>query len=145
MVKRLGVCKCCNKVGLLNSKGICAECVYKKNHGGMSRQEVYKGKQKSKPLHSRKVTGEYELFLEIWNERPHVCENCGVPIFFRNRKEFVKKFSHVKSKGAYPELRLDKGNIQILCDTCHSLWEFGDREEFYNKGRHSSTGFVVGM
>lgn len=21
---------------------------------------------------------ETELFLRIWNERPHVCENCGV-------------------------------------------------------------------
>lgn len=133
MNQRLGICHHCNSKGVLNFKGVCTECTYRKNHGGRSRQEVYRDRQRSKPLKKKKVTGEYDLFVEIWNERPHVCANCKTKIEFRSRREFVKKFSHVKSKGAYPELRLDKNNIEINCDICHDIWEFGDREDFYRR------------
>ena len=37
----------------------------------------------------KKKTGEWEMFMEIWKERKHVCANCGKrlgnkpqPIFF---------------------------------------------------------------
>ena len=34
----------------------------------------------------------------------------------------VRFFAHVLSKGAFPELRLDKENIEILCFPCH--WRY---------------------
>lgn len=67
-----------------------------------------------------------ELFKEIWNERPHRCAVCGYPI----HEAKAHNFSHVKSKGAHPELKHEKDNIEIWCSTldrqdkeigCHEL------------------------
>ena len=73
----------------------------------------------------KKKTGEWELFMEIWNERPHVCVKCNKrlgnipqPIFF----------SHILTKGRTPELRLNKDNIELLCSEHHMEWETGDLE-----------------
>jgi len=57
----------------------------------------------------RKSTGEAIVFYEIWNERQHICENCKIYLGNDARTWF---FSHIKSKGKYPELRLEKNNIQ---------------------------------
>lgn len=130
---RIGICSECKRKGRLNAKGVCSECTYKKNHGGKSRQQVYRENQRAKPPKKRKVTGEFALFEEIWSERPHICNNCKITLSPITRRAFVKMFSHIKSKGAYPELRLDKSNIELLCHDCHDLWEFGDREEFYKR------------
>ena len=66
-----------------------------------------------------------DLYAEIWEEREHRCCNCGVWI----GEPVVHNFSHVRSKGARPDLKFDKDNIEILCSTvnqvnrvgCHSL------------------------
>lgn len=65
------------------------------------------------------------LFLEIWSERPHICVKCkknlgDVPLAIY--------FSHIKSRGAYPELKMDKDNIELLCSACHKQHEFLERE-----------------
>lgn len=67
------------------------------------------------------------LFLEIWKERPHKCVHCG-----KNLGEEPKAiyFSHIKSRGAHPELKMDKNNIELLCAECHYEWDFGDREKY---------------
>jgi len=74
-------------------------------------------KVKKRYVYRKKATGEANLFKEIWNERPHACEMCGVMI----REANVINFHHVRTKAAYPELRLDKTNILILCKDCHNL------------------------
>lgn len=66
------------------------------------------------------------LFLEIWAERDHVCEECGVHLGDEPKLIF---FSHRKSRGAYPELRLDKDNIDLLCSACHRLRDFNEIEK----------------
>lgn len=53
------------------------------------------------------------LFREIWNERPHICTNCGDPI----SRPVAHVFSHKKSKGAWPSLATDKENIELHCST----------------------------
>ncbi|MEQ9091829.1 MAG: hypothetical protein RIE52_12105 [Balneola sp.] len=53
------------------------------------------------------------LFKEIWNERPHRCAVCGYPIY----EAKAHNFSHIRSKGARPDLKMDKDNIEILCST----------------------------
>lgn len=71
----------------------------------------------------RKKTGEWELFLELWSEKPkHFCQNCNKDLGKRPSPAF---FSHIIPKGKAPELRLDKNNIKIICFPCHQLWEFG--------------------
>lgn len=119
-----GYCKVCEKEKWIkNTRSECEDCVYVKNHGGKTRYEVYRKNSKPKKY---KKTGELEFFVEIWNERPHYCVKCSKwlgndlkPIFF----------SHIKSKGAYPELRKDKDNIELLCAECHHIYEFGDRSK----------------
>jgi len=72
--------------------------------------------KKPKPLqNTHKKTGELDLFLAIWNERPHICEECDEPI----RCFSVSLFHHKKPKSRYPELRLDKENVALICVSCH--------------------------
>lgn len=125
-----------------NSKGVCPECVYKRNHGGKSMREVSFEKMKQKELEQKasgspkkrikvvfkKSTGEKELFEEIWGERAHYCQNENCNKFLGNTPN-IQFFSHRKSKGARPELRLEKSNIDLLCCDCHHEWEFGDRNK----------------
>jgi hypothetical protein len=61
--------------------------------------------------------GEKDLFLEVWNEREHKCNECWK--YLKEAK--AHNFSHIRSKGARPDLRLDKSNIEILCFACHFL------------------------
>lgn len=135
---KLGNCVECNYFRPLNSKGICSECVFKKNHKGKTRFEVYQ--EKSKERNDRQVkkrksqivkkskqpTGERELFLEIWNERLHYCENPKCRKWLGHEPN-VQFFSHRKSKGAHPELRLEKSNIDLLCKECHYQEDFGQK------------------
>ena len=58
---------------------------------------------------------ESAIFMEIWGEREHKCEECGKLI--QNPKPH--HFDHVKWKWMNKDKRLDKSNIQILCFGCH--------------------------
>jgi len=67
-----------------------------------------------------------QLYKEIWQDREHRCANCGYPI----HKPIAHVFSHKRSKGARPDLKYDKSNIELLCSTwirqddkrgCHEL------------------------
>lgn len=67
---------------------------------------------------------ELEMFKEIWRERPHYSEVSGEPL-----EAFSPVyFSHILSKGAYPEQRLNKENIILKTYDEHRIWESGDRE-----------------
>lgn len=65
------------------------------------------------------------LFQEIWNERPHKCTECGKDLGNDPKPIF---FSHIKSRGAHPELKMDKNNIRLLCSACHKFEDFNERE-----------------
>lgn len=102
--KRIGNCYECGKENTVIAKklyegSLCIRC---------NKKRLDAKKQK-------KPTGEKALFLEIYNERPHVCERCGTGISGFN----VANYHHVKGKGAYPELRMDKTNIVKICFKCH--------------------------
>jgi len=80
-----------------------------------------------KPVRKKKEKPDYKaLYEEIWNERPHICVNCGYVI----DRPVVHVFAHKRSKGARPDLKLDKDNIVLECSTwirrdgqpgCHEL------------------------
>lgn len=128
MNDRFGECSVCKKHTYIQNKKnqMCRECVYKKNHGGKSRSEVALERRKksqskvtrkrSNYTYKRKSTGERELFIEIWMERDHICNNCKA---YLGNEPKVHFFSHIKSKGSRPDLRLSKSNIQLLCYDCH--------------------------
>lgn len=58
---------------------------------------------------------EKDLFKEIWEERERKCIKCWKAL----KEAKAHNFNHIKSKGKYPELRLCKDNIEILCFACH--------------------------
>jgi hypothetical protein len=60
--------------------------------------------------------------MEIWAERPHFSEVSGR---YLGEMPMSYYFSHVLSRGAYPELSHDKRNIVLMTLDEHQLWEFG--------------------
>jgi 5-methylcytosine-specific restriction endonuclease McrA len=78
----------------------------------------------------RKPTGERALFIEIWGERPHICEHCGEPL---GEEPNVAYFSHIVPKKKAPELRLVKTNIWLLCFLCHFTYDHKTTEEFQKR------------
>jgi len=69
---------------------------------------------------------ETDIFMDIWSERIHFCEECG-RYLGSDPKRFY--FSHILSKGSHPNLRLSKDNIILLCFDCHRRWDFRDRNK----------------
>lgn len=124
------ICSECGRTEYIFSKGRCQRCAalaYKKTS---DERKAASGKPKKSTLNQRrKPTGERELFEEIWNERPHECENCGRGL---GSVAIANYFSHHKPKGKYPEFRLDKSNIDLLCMDCHYCWEH-DKRKFYSR------------
>ena len=83
-------------------------------------EKVVKAKVQYK--YKRKNTGEKELFLEIWSERPHFCQRCFTPI----PEPSPIHFAHVLAKGfnKYPKFKLEKFNILLFCPDCHHIWDY---------------------
>jgi 5-methylcytosine-specific restriction endonuclease McrA len=82
----------------------------------------------------REPTGELAMFEEIWKERWHHCVNCGSNLGDELNVVF---FAHIKSKGAHPELRLEKDNIQLLCFTCHRLYDQGTKAQYKLRSKNN--------
>ncbi len=119
-----GVCRKCGRETVIVNKThcLCDSCNYKRLHNGLSRFEYNLAARKTIHQARRKSTGEAQLFKEIWMERPHICSHCGRQLSSPMRAGY---FSHIHSKGARPDLRLCKDNIELLCLECHARHEFG--------------------
>jgi len=95
-----------------------------------------------KPKKIKGKTGEAELFLEIWNERPHVSELTGKKLLPLGHKLWFSQFLHVLSKGTYSELRLCKENIMLALPNEHEKQEtypkfIAKRDEMHYKLSHN--------
>lgn len=78
---------------------------------------MFPKKQKNLPKSNRQKSGQKEVFMEVWEERPHICEVCGKNI--PEPLSFV--FAHIKSKWVHPELKFDPDNIALVCSiVCHT-------------------------
>lgn len=59
-----------------------------------------------------------------WQHKPHICEECMKPL-----KEYSATYiSHIRTRGAFPEMAFDCRNVNILCFNHHNQWENGDRK-----------------
>lgn len=58
-----------------------------------------------------------KFFEEIWNERPHFCENCNAYLGDEPLSIF---FDHLLEKSTFPALRYIKENIMLLCWQDHA-------------------------
>jgi hypothetical protein len=92
-----------------------------------------KYRQQIKPISKKgnsQVKEDEKTYEEVWESKlVKCCENCGVYLGeeFRNFEGKVRDkrmFSHILSKGAYPEMRNDIRNFNLLCPSCHDKWEF---------------------
>ena len=119
-----GVCRRCGRETVIVNRThcLCDSCNYRRLHNGLSRLEYKLAVKRPSSQTRRKCTGEAELFKEIWAERAHICSHRGRQLPSPMR---VGYFSHIHSKGARPDLRLCKDNIELLCLECHARHEFG--------------------
>lgn len=68
-----------------------------------------------------------EFYEDIWNEREHVCAECGRDLGDQISKYFM---AHIWGKGANANVfRWDKRNIVLLCPDHHNQLDCSDKTE----------------
>lgn len=124
------ICSNCGKPRFIQNKKkhLCSECVSILNRTN----KIYVLKKTPLKKKPRKVTGERDLFLEIWEEREHKCANCKCPLG-DEPKAFM--FAHKKAKGADGTKRLLKSNIELNCYECHNARDFVGNEALKKRYR----------
>ncbi len=90
--------------------------------------------KRSQEARKEKIRLDEEFYEEIWNDKPHFCEECDIFLgdeFRDDNGKVINKFrySHILGKGAYPMLRRNKRNINLLCLVHHNEWEHGVQED----------------
>jgi hypothetical protein len=137
---KIANCLDCFKETYIYAKKRCKDCYWKHNAEGKKdkapKKDIlekveWKGKKfSSKAL--EQIKKDNEFYKEIWAEREHICEECGIHLGDVMNKVFM---SHHLTKGSTPTLRYDKKNLNLLCFGCHQNWEFGDKKKMriYNE------------
>ncbi|MEK6879613.1 MAG: HNH endonuclease signature motif containing protein [Nanoarchaeota archaeon] len=100
-------------------------CNYNQFGGGYCRNHQYLRtdkkpkvlKKTKRPVNLKQLHDDWHFYLEIWNERPHLCENCGQ---WLGNEPLTLYFDHLLEKSKYPDLRYEKENIMLLCWQDHS-------------------------
>lgn len=62
--------------------------------------------------------GWWDVAMEVWDERPHECEVCELPIV----EPAPINFSHLLPRGSYRKYKRDHRNLVIKCGGCHDKW-----------------------
>lgn len=152
--KRFCIESKCNRFTYVNSKGLCKDCVFEKNHGGKNKFEVYKERKslrisidkpktniyikeqrkRSREVKNNQIEADKAVYKEVFESKPPICEECGknLPTVFEDeggKVVYVHQYSHIISKGADKKFRHDIRNFNRLCHICHHKWEFGNRVE----------------
>lgn len=120
-------------------KGICSVCELESPAGILPPEkyivnksknlcQYHNKKRKAKPIKKKfpKPSGEGALFKQIWDdhepeERVSFVTKLPLPDQHEMRTYY---FSHILTKGSYPELRLNRDNIQFMTLKEHHDWEF---------------------
>lgn len=98
------------------------------------KRSVVKSSTTTKQKRAQTLTKDEETYYVVFYSKPCVCEECGRALpetFYDENGKIVCRgqYSHILSKGAYPEFRHVVINFNRLCPVpCHDRWEFGDRE-----------------
>ena len=90
----------------------------------------------------RKPTGEMDVFLEAWSERPHKSEISGKPLDkYEGTEFFPNLFAHICDKKNYPKFRLNKDNLFFVTPWEHILIDQGTREQRLKYERECDCSF----
>lgn len=66
---------------------------------------------------------QWDLFQEVWKEHPtKECQSCGKRIYGPNKPLY---HDHLLEKNRYPEFRLDRRNLFLVCGDCHQKKSMG--------------------
>jgi len=78
-------------------------------------------RDKRKPMKKKadNQKGWWDVALEIWAERPHVCQVSGAPLGDEPRPVF---FSHLLPRGSYKNFKRRKDNIWMVSPAIHAQW-----------------------
>ena len=135
-----GICSKCDNVDIIvnRTRWLCNSCNRKRlDDQNTGEKKVRKGLQTRSAIKAgkgglkrftkkrQKIEVDYKKVQEeIWNERPHICDECGRPDRL--------SFSHLISRNKRTDLIAEKRNIVLHCMTfdgdvgCHERWEAGD-------------------
>ena len=113
------ICIQCKEEVYLFARKMCKSCAY------ITKDKIPKEdkhKVKKKPLFSldediidkEPKESQYDMFLEIYNEREHISEISGKNLVDPEHKMFTWQFEHILPKGTYPDLKFDKKNIMLM-------------------------------
>jgi hypothetical protein len=142
------ICRQCDHLKPIQNKTkwICGDCVFENNHGGKTRQEVYKERHDKRAAKKRDplpdvfpvnkdllIAGLKKVFSikQVSNKRAQrlreaICSGCG-------RGNIPLSHSHILSERIRPDLYSNVDNIQLHCfgnyKSCHETWERGIIEE----------------
>jgi hypothetical protein len=149
------ICKGCDTLQLIQNKTLylCPDCVFKKNHQGKSKVEVYKERHDKRHKELKPVTIDLpskEALLEglkakftikkISNKRAerHAARNRAYKQIDTEREPICEgcglagiplSHSHLLSEQQRPDLYGNKDNIRLHCfgtyRSCHETWERG--------------------
>lgn len=122
MQKKTKICKCgCGKEGIIWKNGMLKSCFFKLNPPKQINKFSEKGlkKKEEKREYTKNQT---VFFLEIWKERKHNCQSCGIWLGNEAKSIF---FDHLLEKNKRKDLALVKENILLVCSDCHSLKTMG--------------------
>jgi len=67
------------------------------------------------------------FYKYCWNNMPHFCEESGIKIIHYS----AVHISHILSRGAFPEMRYDPRNVNILTLENHHKWESDKKVDMY--------------
>lgn len=80
------------------------------------------------------------MFLEIWEDRPHLSEVSGKPLHPVGHWQWHWQFAHVLGKGSYPKYKLNPENIMLMLPEEHEKQEnyqlFNERKIQLKKQYH---------
>ncbi len=114
-------CKQCGKLNENPLLKLCREHYYQEqldNPKQLKFNQIKRSKPKQVSNKRKERLSKYsekDLFKEVWNEREHVCEDCGK--FLKEAK--AHNFDHIIPKSKWEEYRLNKNNIKLICFACH--------------------------
>jgi hypothetical protein len=84
----------------------------------------------AKKKESLKGRSEMDVFLEIWDKRPHTSELSGEQLLPKGHAKWHWQFLHVLPKGTFPELRLESDNVLLGLPEEH---DHQDRYDVFRK------------
>ena len=96
---------------------------FKQRTGFKPRKKESKPRPRTAFKTKRKVTGERELFIEMYKECGKVCALSGADLLPPEHPMFHHQFSHILPKGSYGRWRLRKENIVPCLKQFHDQWE----------------------